>query len=316
MNYSITLNEEQINILINKYKEYQIPNTNYYTLFRAKIKLSVLSIYTTCKILIQGKDACILYKEICDMFNITIDKDISYDEFKSNEISNDDTIELYKTNIGNDEVGTGDFFGPIVVCSSCVSEDNYLRVKRLGVKDSKALNDEKIKAIAKELITFIPYSTTILSNEKYNEVIKNKDMNMNRIKAILHNNVMNKFLNQYPDFKDVTIVLDDFCGEEKYYEYLQKSKNVIRNIHFETKAENKYLSVACSSIIARYYFLNELDRISNEIDYVLLKGASNKVDTLASQIIKEKGTYLLTKIAKLNFKNYLKARKILDNINK
>ena len=310
MNYSFQLTQEQINILIDQYSSYEIFTTNNYTLFRAKIKYSTMSIYTTGKCLIQGNDAAVLYTDVCKVLGIkqTI-------EAPKNESGDDysDTIELYKINIGNDEVGTGDFYGPIVVCSACVSEDNYLIVKRLGVKDSKALNDEKIKAIAKVLIENIPYSITILSNEKYNEITKMKDMNLNKIKAILHNNVMNKFYMKYPEYVDIPIVLDDFCTKEKYYEYLSKSKNVVKNIHFETKAENKYLSVAAASIIARFYFLREMDKLSSLVGMDLKKGASREVDMQASEIIKNKGTYILSKIAKLNFKNYAKANKILDN---
>ncbi len=311
MNYTITLTQEQINILIDRYQNNEIFSTNNYTLFRAKIKLSTISIYSTGKLLIQGKDAYDIYLEICSLFNIepTINKDINDVESKKSE----EITELFSENIGNDEVGTGDFFGPIVVCSSFVSEENYIKVKRLGVKDSKTLNYEKIISIAQELIDLIPYSVTILKNSKYNEVNATKNMNMNRIKAILHNNVMNKLLYQYPNLKDKQIVLDDFCGEDKYYEYLNKSKNIITNIHFETKAENKYLSVACSSIIARYYFLNELERMSFEAGIELPKGASSAVDKVASQIIKSKGTRYLSTIAKLNFKNFTKANKILDN---
>ncbi|MBP5407976.1 MAG: ribonuclease HIII [Bacilli bacterium] len=309
MNYSFVLTREQINILIDHYSQFEIFTTNNYTLFRAKIKSSTLSVYTTCKCLIQGNDADYLYNEICDLLHL--DHKIEIND-KSNEDDNEDII-LFKTSIGNDEVGTGDFFGPIVVCSACVNEDNYLIVKRLKVKDSKALNDNKIKEIAPILIENIPYTITILQNEKYNEYIKLKDMNLNRIKAILHNNVMNKFYSKYPEYNDIQIILDDFCTEEKYYEYLSKSNNVVKNIHFETKAENKYLSVACASIIARFYFLREMDKLSNALGIELLKGASKDVDIQTSEIIKNKGTFILNKIAKLNFKNYAKANKILDN---
>ena len=308
MNYSFDLTQEQINILIDHYSEYEIFTTNNYTLFRAKIKYSTMSIYTTGKCLIQGNDASVLYTDICKLLNIK--QEI---ETPVNDVTDSDTIELYKINIGNDEVGTGDFYGPIVVCSACVSEDNYLIVKRLGVKDSKALKDDAIKQIAKVLIETIPYSVTILSNEKYNEIIKMKDMNLNKIKAILHNNVMNKFYMKYPEYADIPIILDDFCTKEKYYEYLAKSKNVITSIHFETKAENKYLSVAAASIIARFYFLREMDKLSELVGFDLKKGASKEVDMQASEIIKTKGTYILSKVAKLNFKNYSKANKILDN---
>ncbi len=311
MTYSLLLTQEQIDIVINNYLDYEVSITNYYTLFRAKIKFSTITIYTTGKLLIQGKDALIIFNDINNLLGLKTEHNIESPTIE--EINNSEEIILFKSYIGNDEVGTGDFFGPIVVCSSCVNEDNYLKVKRLGVKDSKAItSDEKILSIGEQLISFVPYAVTILDNFKYNEIINRPNMNMNKIKAIMHNNAINKFLVKYPNIEYNDIVLDDFCGEEKYYEYLANSKNVIKDIIFETKAENKYLSVACSSIIARYFFLKEMDKISKDSGYEILKGASNKVDTLASQIIKEKGSNYLSQIAKLNFKNYEKAKKLLS----
>ena len=311
MTYSLLLTQEQIDIVINNYLDYEVSITNYYTLFRAKIKFSTITIYTTGKLLIQGKDALIIFNDINNLLGLQTEHNIESPTIE--EINNSEEIILFKSYIGNDEVGTGDFFGPIVVCSSCVNEDNYLKVKRLGVKDSKAItSDEKILSIGEQLISFVPYAVTILDNFKYNEIINRPNMNMNKIKAIMHNNAINKFLVKYPSIEYNDIVLDDFCGEEKYYEYLTNSKNVIKDIIFETKAENKYLSVACSSIIARYFFLKEMDKISKDSGYEILKGASNKVDILASQIIKEKGSNYLSQIAKLNFKNYEKAKKLLS----
>lgn len=309
MNYSLTLTQDQIDIIIDKFQEYEVSITNYYTLFRAKIKLSTLTIFTTGKLLIQGKESYCIYKDICDTLGLKIE----YDETKQEKDINIENIKIFESYIGNDEVGTGDFFGPIVVCSSCVDENNYLYVKRLGVKDSKAItSDEKILEIGEKLINTIPHTVTILTNTKYNEVITNPNMNMNKVKAVLHNNVINKFLNKYKDLKYNSIVIDDFCGEQKYYEYLSNSKNLVKNIIFETKAENKYLSVACSSIIARYYFLKEIEKLSEISGYNILKGASSKVDKLASEIIKDKGTSFLSKIAKLNFKNFSKAKNLIS----
>ena len=309
MNYSLTLTQDQIDIIIDKFQEYEVSITNYYTLFRAKIKLSTLTIFTTGKLLIQGKESFCIYKDICDTLGLKIE----YDETKQEKDINIENIKIFESYIGNDEVGTGDFFGPIVVCSSCVDENNYLYVKRLGVKDSKAItSDEKILEIGEKLINTIPHAVTILTNTKYNEVITNPNMNMNKVKAVLHNNVINKFLNKYKDLKYNSIVIDDFCGEQKYYEYLSNSKSLVKNIIFETKAENKYLSVACSSIIARYYFLKEIEKISEISGYNILKGASSKVDKLASEIIKDKGTSFLSKIAKLNFKNFSKAKNLIS----
>ena len=66
MTYTLVIDESQIKNLINKYQNYQVSDTNNYTLFRAKIKSSTLTIYTTNKILIQGNNCFDLYQEICE----------------------------------------------------------------------------------------------------------------------------------------------------------------------------------------------------------------------------------------------------------
>ena len=51
---------------------------------------------------------------------------------------------FYIDSIGSDEVGTGDYFGPIVVTASYVNKSDITFLEELGVKDSKKLTDKKI----------------------------------------------------------------------------------------------------------------------------------------------------------------------------
>ncbi len=46
----------------------------------------------------------------------------------------------YSTAIGSDEVGTGDYFGPIVVTAAYVKKEDIKYLESLGVKDSKKIN--------------------------------------------------------------------------------------------------------------------------------------------------------------------------------
>ena len=133
-------------------------------------------------------------------------------------------------------------------------------------------------------------------------------MNLNKIKAILHNKVIINFINKYPEIQPDDIVIDGFCDENKYKEYIKNIKTTMNNVKLIEKAESKYISVAAASIIARYYFLKHLDDLSLKSGYTLLKGASSKVDLLAKKIINEKGIDFLYNIAKMNFKNTVKAK--------
>lgn len=78
---------------------------------------------------------------------------------------------------------------------------------------------------------------------------------------------------------------------------------MIGQIRFETKAENKYLSVAASSMIARYAFLKSMEAMEQEYGMEFVKGASSAVDQCARTFVKRYGMEKLGDVAKLHFKN-------------
>lgn len=217
---------------------------------------------------------------------------------KLDKIETKDPKIYYANTIGSDEVGTGDYFGPIVVCACYVTKENIPFLEELGVKDSKKLTDEKILEVVPKFIKKIPYECMILSNKEYNEKYT-ENMNMNKIKAVLHNKVLMKMTNK---FKADYVVVDQFAQPYVYYNYL-KDTNYVKNITFMTKAEDKCLSVACASLISRYVFLKEFDKLGNSIGMFLIKGASDKVDDMGKKIVEKYGQNKLKEVAKLNFKN-------------
>jgi len=304
LTYTLTLSETQIKILIKTYQNYQVSDTNNYTLFRAKIKSSTLTIFSTHKVLIQGNNCYEMYEELCNALNI--------EPVYENKKEQIESVSIGKNIIGTDEVGCGDYFGGIVVCASIVPSDKILELTKLGIKDSKLISDNKIMELGKYLIENINHSVLLLNNEKYNKIITDPNVNLNKIKAILHNKVIQSFLIKYPNVEYDNIVIDGFCTEDKYFEYLQNKNDVVKNVNLIQKAENKYISVAVSSIIARYYFLKHLDDLSTKFGYELLKGASSKVDMLIKKIVKEKGIDYLYNFAKINFKSTKKGISLND----
>ena len=124
---------------------------------------------------------------------------------------------------------------------------------------------------------------------------------MNKIKSIMHNKVLydlEKEIKKY-DY----IIVDQFAYEESYYKYLSGIDNIQRGITFITKAEDKNLAVASASIISRYLFLREFDKLSDSIHIPLPKGAGPDVDKIGEEIVEKFGREKLDEIAKVNFKN-------------
>lgn len=201
--------------------------------------------------------------------------------------------------MGSDEVGTGDYFGPIVVVACYVDKDDMSLLEKLKIKDSKKISDQDILEIAPVLMQKLKHTKLILDNSQYNEL--HKTNNMNKIKARLHNQALNLLaqkLNNYP-----FTVVDQFTPSTNYFNYLKDETNIYRDIHFETKAEDKYIAVACASIIARYIFLMHFDQMCQKYSFSFPKGAGDNVDKMAQKFVNAYGFENLTKVAKVHFKN-------------
>lgn len=227
---------------------------------------------------------------------------------KENKKEIDKTDYYNVSSIGSDEVGTGDFFGPMVVTASYVNKENIKFLENLGVKDSKKMSDETILKIVPKIMEKIPYEMKCLSNEEYN-IMHSSNINMNAIKALMHNEVLFKLKSKINNYD--YIIVDQFASPKNYYKYIKNEKNVVENITFMTKAEDKNLAVACGSLISRYIFLKKLDEIGEKYDIFLPKGASNLVDEFGAKFVKKYGFDELSKIAKMNFKNVEKIKSLI-----
>ena len=279
--------EKMIKYYASKKRDKEIP----YVVFQADDQDTVITMYTSGKVMFQGVSADIdasMWKEIDGQ---TETKEEKQPESKYHDCSS----------IGSDEVGTGDYFGPIVVTASFVKKEDVAFLDSLGVKDSKKMTDEIILKVAPQIAKRIQYKSILLTNEEYNKYHRNEN-NMNKIKAIMHNKVLYQLVQEVKEPYDY-IIVDEFAREKRYYEYIQEAKNVQTGITFMTKAEDKNLAVACSSIISRYLFLKEFDRMSDQLHIPLPKGAGPNVDKIGEEIVDTYGRDKLEEVAKLNFKN-------------
>ena len=282
------------------YKDMKRDKTPPYAVFQADTGDTIVTLYESGKAMFQGVSADI---EAGMWESIRKDKD-NIDYFmdtKDTKIKKEEQVDIPSdiASVGSDEVGTGDYYGPIVVTASFVSKDNIPFLNELGVRDSKKLSDEQILKIVPKIIKKIPYKTIMLSNKEYNDNY-GKDMNMNKIKAVLHNKVLTEMVkdNDY-DY----IVVDQFEPEKSYYNHLSDVPNPLKGITFITKAEDKCLSVAVSSLISRYIFIKEMDKLGDKYGIFLPKGANYYVEYVGIKLVNKYCEKILHDIAKLNFSN-------------
>lgn len=305
----LNVGEKTKEMMVEYFEDLKREKTPPYALFQADDGDTVVTMYQSGKVVFQGRDADLAADFWIETEKINYGKAIvtSSDDKKKEKKEIERKIPLRITSIGSDEVGTGDYFGPIVVTASYVTKADVDFLLELGVKDSKKMTDEEIKRVVPQIIKRIPYNTFVMSNRQYNDIY-NSDMNMNKMKAILHNKVLSAFIDKekYPyDY----MVVDQFENPKSYYNHLIDAKFKVYNITFLTKAEDQCLSVACSSLISRYIFLQEMDKISNNLDMEIPKGASDLVDSVGREIVKKYGLDKLKDIAKMNFKNTEKIMK-------
>ena len=193
---SFKVSEKTKQEMIEHFKDLRRDKTPQYAIFQADEEDTVVTLYESGKVVFQGVSADIdanFWKETEKILTGKMPEDNTKKKEKKEDI---DTTDYYNiSSIGSDEVGTGDYFGPIVVTASYVSKDKISYLEDLGVRDSKKITDDKIMKIAPELIKNIPHQTIILSNKEYNEW-QAKGYNMNKIKTILHNRVILSLLKQ------------------------------------------------------------------------------------------------------------------------
>ena len=293
MNIVIKVNEETKQKMIEYYKDKVRDKKIPYAIFQAQEEDTVITLYESGKAMFQGTSA--------DVDAALWGKVLDNTKEKKEEQKKKDEKYHNCSSVGSDEVGTGDYFGPIVVTAAYVKKEDVERLEKLGVGDSKKITDEKIKKITPELIKIVKYRSMILTNQEYNEKYT-KDINMNKIKAILHNKVLYQLMTEEKPEVDY-IVVDEFARENRYYEYLNGVPNIQRGITFMTKAEDKNLAVASASIISRYIFLKEFDKLCDSIHIPLPKGAGRDVDEIGEEVVEKYGEEKLKEIAKVNFKN-------------
>ena len=273
---SDNVKEKMIEYYMDKQKIKKPP----YSVFQAQEADTVITLYESGKVMFQGISADVDANLWKDMEKHLNNRDIDITEKEKAKV---DKTYYYYNAIGSDEVGTGDYFLPIVVCASFVRKEDLPFLESLGIQDSKKMTDEKIRRCAPLVMKKIPYEYSILSNQKYNEI--HDTINMNKIKALMHNECLGKL--KARGFQYEKSIVDQFAEKYVYYNYLRGRNDIVTGITFLTKAEDKNLSVACGAVISRYIFLTEMDKLSEKLGLEIPKGAGTKVDEIGAEIVKK-----------------------------
>lgn len=254
-------------------------NNEYIALRMKNEKGAVVTLYTSRKIVFQGKE---------DFTDIV------------QPIQGDSNVD-FVSHIGVDEVGKGDYFGPLVVVSCFVDEEFFKKVKAIGVGDSKKFSDSRILKMYEEMKEYPYYYPSIVSPEEYNRLIKETG-NVAILLAKQHSKVIEMALEDLrrKKIECKKVVIDQFSSKQNRVK--DELGTLGKGVEFEQyhKGESD-IAVACASVFARAIFLEEMEKMSNEYYFDFPKGASHVIEQ-GKEFVKRYGADELGKVAKVSFK--------------
>lgn len=298
---TIKINKQTLQSLIIHYQDYQKDNRGEYIAFFASLKNITITAYFSSKtpdifkVVFNGENA----RKEAEKWS----SDIEIKVVEEKKSPTKKGFLTYAAQYGSDEVGFGDFFGPVVVVAVYLDEKLFKSLDTLLITDSKKLTDTYILSVAPLLLNKVNYKLNVVSPEKLNELTLQKGYNMNKIKAMLHLNVLSLLKAEVGE--PATAYIDKFCSEAKFNEYTRGMVS-LSPIIMEEKGESLFPSVALASMLARYFFLMEIAKLEAKFKVKIPLGASLKVDQFATEFKNKYGKSALDKIVKQNFSNYQK----------
>ena len=267
------------------------PATVPHTRVAAKTEDCNINLYTSGKLLVQGKGAADFVMFVLEPL-VLQGVGVGYEDTLNPEAS--------QPHMGIDESGKGDFFGPMVIVSAYVDEGLVKTMREMGVKDSKQItSDNKALGMGRELRKLLGkrYGVVKIGPAAYNRLYS-KMRNVNRMLSWGHARAIENLLDTVPDCPRA--ISDQFGKKEQVERALMKKGRRIELIQMH-KAESD-MAVAAASVIARDLFIRSLKDLEKKYEAEIPKGASAQVREVAEKLVKKHGPELLLETCKCHFK--------------
>lgn len=263
--------------------------------FLARKDKFVVSLYNSGKIVLAGKN---------DAEKKDVQEYLGLLEAKEHVKSQKEyaPIDVSGTRIGTDEVGKGDYFGPLIIAGVMADEAQVRQLQKIGIKDSKNLSDTTIRNLAVKLRDILQkkqYTVITIKPLKYN-LLQRRMGNVNGILGWGHARAIENLLAQNALCK--TAVADQF-GDRSYIEKaLMRHGRKIALI--QTPKAEREITVAAASILARSAFIDRMNEMGETYGETFPKGATNVIP-FARQFVETYGSSALLNVAKIHFKTTL-----------
>ncbi|HAT97601.1 MAG TPA: hypothetical protein DCS50_00580 [Acidaminococcaceae bacterium] len=206
--------------------------------------------------------------------------------------------------MGSDESGKGDYFGPLVVASVCLDTAAGEMLIKAGVRDCKAMSDERVTALAKTIeATALAFSVLVMKPHAYNmryEQVQRTGGSLNALLALGHIAALKQTWSKYPACK--WAVVDQFVRNEAIPDGIHAFAPNMKVMQ-RTGAEED-IAVAAASVLARAAFLQTIQQMGFEAGIGRIpKGGGEAATNAARRLVQQKGTEALGQYVKLHFAN-------------
>jgi ribonuclease HII len=147
---------------------------------------------------------------------------------------------------GVDESGRGPLIGPLVMAGVLINEEDEIKLKQIGVTDSKLLNRTQREDLFKKILGIAKdYKIISITPDIIDEHLKSASSNLNILEAETTAEILNYL---QPD--KAVIDLPD-KNQNRYQGYIKKHLNKEIQLITEHKADFNYPVCSAASILAK-----------------------------------------------------------------
>lgn len=163
--------------------------------------------------------------------------------------------------LGADEAGRGPVIGPLVMAGVTIKKEEEIKLKNIGVKDSKLLTPKQREELFEKIVNIVQkYKIIIISAKEIDNALLSEEINLNWLEAIKSAEIIN-------GLKPDTAYLDCPSNNIKAYsDYVRKLlENKDTKIIAEHKADMTYPVVSAASILAKVTRDKEIEKIKKKV---------------------------------------------------
>ncbi len=255
-----------------------------YTIFAARKKGVSCTLYTSGKLVIQGKE-----------MNPFIEFYLEPELLKAFPYTHTPTQPVHP-HIGVDESGKGDFFGPLCIAAVFGDEKQIEEWRSIGVGDSKKIAEKKLLSLAQQIRKGGLYKIVSLFPERYNTLYE-KMQNLNDLLGWGHATVISDLVEQSGCTE---VLIDQFANERVVERALEKKGTSVALTQRHRGEED--IVVAAASILAREAFIQGIQQLEQRFKTPLPKGASSLVVQAGKAFVEKHGKDSLPFVAKMHFR--------------